>query len=201
VFGVPISVKAAVRTWRKRFFVWMLLTVVARFFQAVTGFCFVFPSVIVTAFVGFLPEVLYLEQSSANGIIARLNWLSGGGGFGRSLGRCITLLAFWCMLAFGLFLLMDFLCTAVLNRPIFFARISFDDVSSENVPVYLWETWLRMISDDPRVATVTQLAVWLPYPVIRLTWFFSYLDQRIRNECWDLQLQYRIEASRLEQMA
>jgi hypothetical protein len=37
--------------------------------------------------------------------------------------------------------------------------------------------------------------------VIRLAWFFCYLDQRIRNECWDLQLQYRAEAARLEELA
>ena len=38
-------------------------------------------------------------------------------------------------------------------------------------------------------------------PVIRLAWFFCYLDQRIRNECWDLQLQFRAEAARLEELA
>ena len=49
--------------------------------------------------------------------------------------------------------------------------------------------------------TAIQFTIWLPYPVIRLAWFFCYLDQRIRNECWDLQLQFRAEAARLEELA
>ena len=59
----------------------------------------------------------------------------------------------------------------------------------------------QLILDDPAFLTALQLALWLPYPVVRLAWFFCYLDQRIRNECWDLQLQYRVEAARLEELA
>jgi hypothetical protein len=82
----------------------------------------------------------------------------------------------------------------VFNRPIFFA-IMFE-ASRDGRDVFLGLT-----HDDPAFLTTIQLALWLPYPVIRLAWFFCYLDQRIRNECWDLQLQYRAEAARLEELA
>ena len=190
VFGVPISVRAAVRAWRKRFFGWLLLTMVTRFFQAITGFCFVIPSVFVTAFAGHVPEVLLLEQAPLNGVVTRLNWLSLGGGYSRNLGRVVTLLLYWATLSTGLLLIMDVCASILLKRPLVFT-ILFEG-SSDRV-----DRFYQLTVDDPSFLTVIQLALWLPYPVIRLAWFFCYLDQRIRNECWDLQLQFRAEAARL----
>jgi len=194
VFGVPISVRSAVKAWRARFWGWLVLSSVTRFFQLLSGFCLVFPSVFVTAFAGHVPEVLLLEQASMNSVISRLNWLSGGGGYSRNLGRLFLLLAYWFMMSFGLFLLIDFLCTTLFNRPIFFSIMMQGSRESSDV-------FLQLTHDDPVFLTTIQLAMWLPYPVIRLAWFFCYLDQRIRNECWDLQLQYRAEAVRLEELA
>jgi hypothetical protein len=194
VFGVPISVRSAVKAWRHRFLGWLVLSSVTRFFQLLSGFCLVFPSVFVTAFAGHVPEVLLLEQASMNSVISRLNWLSGGGGYSRNLGRLFLLLAYWFMMSFGLFLLIDFLCTTLFNRPIFFSIMMQGSRESSDV-------FLQLTHDDPVFLTTIQLAMWLPYPVIRLAWFFCYLDQRIRNECWDLQLQYRAEAVRLEELA
>jgi hypothetical protein len=194
VFGVPISVRAAVRAWRHRVWSWLVLTMLTRFFQLLSGFCLIFPSVFVTAFAGHVPEVLLLEQASLNTVIARLNWLSGGGGYSRNLGRMFLLLAYWFMMSCGLFLMIDFLCTTLFNRPIFFSIMMQGSRDARDV-------FLQLTQDDPAFLTTIQLAMWLPYPVIRLAWFFCYLDQRIRNECWDLQLQYRTEAVRLEEMA
>ena len=194
VFGVPISVRSAVKAWRHRFWGWLVLSSVTRFFQLLSGFCLVFPSVFVTAFAGHVPEVLLLEQASMNSVISRLNWLSGGGGYSRNLGRIFLLLAYWFMMSFGLFLLIDFLCTTLFNRPIFFSIMMQGSRESSDV-------FLQLTHDDPVFLTTIQLAMWLPYPVIRLALFFCYLDQRIRNECWDLQLQYRAEAVRLEELA
>ncbi|MFO1002869.1 MAG: hypothetical protein U0936_21265 [Planctomycetaceae bacterium] len=194
VFGVPISVRASVKAWRHRFWSWLLLSFVTRFFQFISGFCLIVPSVFVTAYAGHMPEVLFLEQSKLNGVTARLSWLSGGGGYGRSLGRVLGLLFYWSFLSFGLFVLIDVAATMVFNRPIFFAILF--EASRDGRDVFL-----QLTHDDPAFLTTIQLALWLPYPVIRLAWFFCYLDQRIRNECWDLQLQYRAEAARLEELA
>jgi hypothetical protein len=137
---------------------------------------------------------MLLEQTPVNGVITRLNWLSGGGGYGRNLGRIFTLLIYWSGMSFGLFLMMDIVMTLVFNRPLFFSILS----ASGND---LGDVFMQLTNDDPAFLTAIQLALWLPYPVIRLAWFFCYLDQRIRNECWDLQLQFRVEAARMEETA
>ena len=198
VFGVPISVRSAVRVWRRRFWVWLILTGIMRLFQALSGFCFVIPSVFVTAFAAYVPEVLFLEQAPASKVTTRLNWLAGGGGYSRSLGRSAALTLSWWLMGLSLFVLIDFLSTMLLNMPILVSRVTFRSSDPGDQIAETFEAWFQMVGDDPRVAIATQLAIWLPYPVIRLAWFFCYLDQRIRNECWDLQLQCRIEASRLE---
>ena len=194
VFGVPISVRASLKAWRSRFWAWLILSFVLRFMQSITGFCFVVPSVFVTAYAGHMPEVLHLEQAPVNSVTKRLSWLAGGGGYSRNLGRLLGLMATWGVLSFGLFLILDFLATSLFNSPIFF-KIAFH--SSMNPG----DVFSQLVYDDPKMLTAMQLTVWLPYPVIRLAWFFCYLDQRIRNECWDLQLQFRAEAVRIEELA
>ena len=101
---------------------------------------------------------------------------------------------FWAVLSCGLFLMLDFLATFLFNSPIFFEKVFGSTANPGDV-------FSQLLNDDPKVLTAIQLTIWLPYPVIRLAWFFCYLDQRIRNECWDLQLQFRAEAARLEELA
>jgi hypothetical protein len=91
----------------------------------------------------------------------------------------------------GLFLLIDLLSGWAFNAPIFFGTIA----PSPD----LMRALAGRIIDDPMVVVTLQIAMWLTYPIIRLAWFFCYLDQRIRNECWDLDLQCRVEAVRLEE--
>ena len=80
VFGVPISVRASLKAWRKRFWAWCLLSFVMRFMQAITGFCGILPSIFVTSYSGHMPEVLLLEQTPWNSVTKRLSRLSDGGG-------------------------------------------------------------------------------------------------------------------------
>lgn len=54
-----------------------------------------------------------------------------------------------------------------------------------------------MLWYDPKVVTVLMGVLWLVYPLARMAWFFCYLDQRIRNECWDVELDFRRDARRL----
>lgn len=193
VFGVPMSLRAGFRSWLRQLPAWILLTFVTRFFQCLSGFCFVLPSVVVTAYAGHFPEVLLLEQAPLNTVTARLKWLSSGGGSGRNQGRLLSLFGYWFMMATSVFLIFEFVAGTVIGKPIFFARLMGN--SSRFA-----ETFAQLVYDDPVFLTALQLAMWIPYPVIRLAWFFCYLDQRIRNECWDLQVQLRAEAARLEQL-
>jgi hypothetical protein len=191
VFAVPISLREAIRGWIRRFPAWLLAVVVAWLFQCLAGFCLVLPAVLVTAYVGHLPEVLFLEKTSLRNLHARLSWLSGHGGYRRNLGSAIELLGYWAALSSGIFVILDLLSGTLLNRPVFLGRIFADGASRGDVLV-------QLLLDDPLFLTGLQLAVWIPYPLIRVAWFFCYLDQRIRSECWDLQVTLRSEAHRLE---
>lgn len=191
VFGVPITLSAALKGLRSRFIPFMFLTAIARFFQLATGICMVFPSAIVTAYCGHLPEVMLLERTPVNQVTQRLSWLGEGGGFWRNMSSLLGLLVFWAVMTVGLFRLIDILSNLLFNAPILVGTIS----SGPDV----WKAFQGRIIDDPTVTTVFQIALWIPYPVIRLAWFFCYLDQRIRNECWDLELQFRVESTRLEE--
>jgi hypothetical protein len=191
VFGVPMSIRRAGRMVTSRRVSWIVLTGVLRFLQLISGFCFIVPSGFVTAYGGHLPEVLLLEQTPLRGVMGRLSWLNGAGGYSRNLARTLTLFLYWGAMSLGLFLLLDLLLTALFNRPLLLAR------AGERVSDFR-TSLIQLIQDDPVFLTTLQAAIWLPFPIIRLTWFFCYLDQRIRNECWDLQLYVRTEAIRLE---
>ncbi len=193
VFGVPISTRRALRSVWHRAAGFLFLSAVYRFLQLMTAFLLVLPSVIVTSRLGHLPEVLLLEQTSVSGTLPRLSWLTAGGGHTRNFVRLLALLGFWALFSTGLLILADLLSTALFNVPVFLARLPQTDVDFE-------QKLSAVTLDSPLFLTMLHAAVWVPYPIIRIAWFFCYLDQRIRNECWDLELQFRTEAVRLEQL-
>jgi hypothetical protein len=194
VFGVPMSVRGGLRLLRQRIFGYLLLCGCYRFLQVMSGFCFLIPSILVTAHFGHLAEVLILEQSPINKSLSRLSWLGQGGGFGRNVGRAMTLTTFWMLLSAGVFLLIDFLAASLFNVRILSGQLSGNQLSFE-------DQFAAVTLDNPAFLTAIHVSCWVSYPVVRLAWFFCYLDQRIRNECWDLQLQCRAEAARLEALS
>jgi hypothetical protein len=60
---------------------------------------------------------------------------------------------------------------------------------------------VTMLLQDPRCLAVFAAAVMLVYPIVRLAWFFCYIDLRVRRDCWDMELLFRQEARRLEGVA
>lgn len=194
VFGVRISTRAALLSLRQRLGPFLLLSLLARGLQLLTSFCVVFPSVFVTAWCGHLSETMMLEKTPMSQVMPRLSWLASGGGYARNLGRVTSLLLFWGLLSFGLLMLTDLLASALFHVEILHGQLS---LAGPDADVQLQS----VAFDDPLLLTTLQIVLWLPYPVVRVAWFFCYLDQRIRNECWDLDLQFRIEAIRLEEAA
>lgn len=191
VFGVPLSTSGGIRAVRRRLFSFLTLTVLVRIVQGALSFCFVLPAVLPTAVLGHLNEVLFLEKTPLNGVGRRLTHLIRGNGFSRNLSRLFGLLMFWAICSLGLFVLIDQLAALVFNIRIFKGSM----INGED-----WvHAFMASIMDDRAVVLLAQIAVWIPFPIIRLAWFFCYLDQRIRNECWDLDLQFRAEAARLEE--
>lgn len=186
VFGVRIQVRAALRQLISRILSYGFLAGLAR----LTGFCLVLPLLFVLAWCGHLPEVMFLERTPLNQVTQRLSWLSRGGGFSRNISRLFWLFGFWMGFSLGLFFALDLLSAVLLNTPIFFGTIG--------VGPDRWHALTARLVDDPVFVTALLASFWLTTPIVRLAWFFCYLDQRIRNECWDLDLQYRVEAVRLE---
>ncbi|MBL8816411.1 MAG: hypothetical protein JNL58_10290 [Planctomyces sp.] len=195
VFGVPMSARASIRTLRSRIWSYLAYSTLLRMLQFFLGACLCYttvPALFVTALLGHLPEVILLEQSKMDNVMKRLNWLSRGGGYSRYLGRLFVLMFLWIIFSFGLFIIIELLAYTLFNVPIFFTKIPTD------LSVDFSERLTSLTHDDPLFLTSLHLSIWLPYPLLRLAWFFCYLDQRIRNECWDLDLQFRAEANRLE---
>jgi len=187
VFGVPMTTSGAFRMLLSRVVTLVFLGTLAR----LTGFCVFVPLLLVMAWCGHLPEVLFLERTPGNQIPERLSTLCRNGGYARNVGRVISLAAFWALFAFGVFLMMDVSSGVLFHRPLFFGTIA----PGPDMRAAL----AAKVVADAAVVTALQVSLGLTYPVIRLAWFFCYLDQRIRNECWDLELQFRTEAVRLQE--
>ncbi len=194
VFGVSISTRHALRDLRKRLFSYGFLAFLYRFLLFMSMFCMVFPSLIVATHFGHLPEVMMLEQTPFSRVLQRLSWLGRGGGFGRNFSRVLGLMAFWALFSVGLFFIIDLLMLVLFHIPVFTGQFTGGQMFSG-------DQLASVVLDSPVFLTVVHVALWLPFPVVRLAWFFCYLDQRIRNECWDLELQFRVEAARLEGLA
>ena len=96
------------------------------------------------------------------------------------------------MLVFGLFVILELFSSLLLGVPIVTGRTS-DFRSIEN-------ELIRLLTLDPLFVTVLHFLLWMVYPVIRLAWFFCYLDVRIQKEGWDVDLDFRIEAQRLKSL-
>lgn len=62
----------------------------------------------------------------------------------------------------------------------------------------VFEDLLYLFTADARVLVLLVGIVLLVYPLARLAWFFCYLDLRIRQDCWDIELRFVHEAERLE---
>ena len=105
VFGVPISTRAAINGLIGRFIPYAFLGILFR----MTGLCLFFPLIFVMAWCGHLPEVMFLEHTPLNQITQRLSWLGKGGGYSRNLGRVVTIMFFWIVIAVGLFMIIDLL--------------------------------------------------------------------------------------------
>ena len=72
VFGVPMSVRAALKSLMGRLISYSFLATLARS----TGFCVFIPLIFVMSWCGHLPEVMFLERTPLNQLTQRLSWLT-----------------------------------------------------------------------------------------------------------------------------
>jgi len=188
VFGDPFTVWGTLRILASQFFRLVCTLLLAQIVIAASSLLCLFPTVPLSVRYGFLPELLLLEQSRGLGFERRISDLMRGTFFDLLL-RFLVIIGFYLCAVLSLFTLIDLTSGIVFSTPILFNRISsgffFDDVE-------------YLVMHDPLVVTTICATMWLAYPLARLAWFFCYLDTRIRKEAWDVELDFRIEAQRLE---
>ena len=66
---------------------------------------------------------------------------------------------------------------------------------SRNKPELLW----NFITKEPGVVTWMVVTALLVYAMGRLAWFISYIDLRVRYDCWDMELEMFEQARRLRE--
>jgi hypothetical protein len=94
-----------------------------------------------------------------------------------------------------LFIAVDAVATLVFSTPILAEQVGEFLVTEGETG--LIES-LRFALYDPTVVVTAISILWIVYPAERLAAFLAYLDARIRREGWDLDLEIRLEAERLE---
>lgn len=126
---------------------------------------------------------------------------------GDLLVRSWLLLGFGWLLTLVIFFTIDWAC-GLLGYPILIGRIGqvvpLEKLSGSSsgrgffsAVGALISSSLTMLLQDPRCLAVFAAAVMLVYPIVRLAWFFCYIDLRVRRDCWDMELLFRQEARRL----
>lgn len=190
VFGDDFRVDEAFKTLRARF--WKLFFYILGTRLSYLLVCLILPPLLVTVRYSFLAEILFLESTPPAKVGVRLKNLMTNV-YSDLVGRGLTALCFFAIVVVGLYVLVELVSYLLLGIPIAFGRL--DGMSNMED-----EIWLLLLS-DPRFATVIHALMWLVYPLVRLAWFFCYLDVRIQKEGWDVELDFRIEAQRLNELA
>ncbi|QDU53200.1 hypothetical protein [Gimesia panareensis] len=106
--------------------------------------------------------------------------------FSSLFGRGLAAFLFCYTLTFILFITFDYLCYILLEFPILIGQIPYllDPKTIDESLVNI----MLLMTTDPRVLTVLTAFILLVYPIGRLTWFFTYIDLRVRLDCWDMEL-------------
>jgi len=183
VFGEAFTVRSSLRAfWPQaaRLTVllwWYRVASLVASVGIVTGF-------LVAARGGNLAEAVLLEQLEGDRLRRRLGELNRG----IQTSPVLALVTIWAYTLCGiiaLFLLSHFVSAYLLEIPLWVHP-------GDGIAGALDRLWY-----DPVTVTLIAALFWGLYPVARLAWFFCYLDQRIRNECWDVELDCRREARRM----
>ena len=191
VFGQPFSPGRCLTTLGSRLPLYLVCMILVRMVQYLLSFCLLFPALLIVPWTGFLAEVIYLERTPARQLTQRVGSLVAGGNGLRIYIRLAQLLVFGLIATCGLYLGLVFLLTFAFNMPW--------PVFAEGIGGLGPPRILREFLGDPWNAVLIQTCLWFATPLCRLTWFFFYLDGRIRQECWDLDVAFQVEAKRLEE--
>ncbi len=189
-FGERFSTRTGLRHVLQRILPLLILLPVVRLLTIGALFVGLLPGYAIATRYGFLSEVLLLELCPLRNYETRLNDLLNAT-FWKLLGQLVIVLIFFCATVVSLFVCVDLLADALFSWPILAGRLT--------GWAYFFSETETLLTVDPRVGTVFVAVLWLVYPVARLAWMFCYLDVRILKEGWDVELNFRVEARRLQE--
>lgn len=192
VFGDPFSARTGLRSVGRNLPSILNSIVLTRIAISFWSAILVAPGLVAGVRYGFIAEVLLLEGLRGSRLVRRVRDLPSGV-YSELAARLLATMAFFACAAVTIFVLLDLSSGILFGLPILIGRLSFDG----------WDTVgaaFDLLASDPVAVTALSAVLWLAYPLARMAWFFSYLDVRIRKEGWDVELDFRIEARRLESM-
>jgi len=149
----------------------------------------------VAARTGFGPEVAWLSELESSPDKERADKL-----IKRQTGdqylALLVLLTFYLILIVVLFTTVDMALEQMVQSPVLIGKAIglMGDVGAEDG----MDLFLELLWNDPLVSTVLTAVALFVYPITRMAWFFSYIDLRVRHDCWDLELLMLEESKRLE---
>lgn len=164
----------------------------------VIGYIIMFVMFVPNMLLSFYPESIIMssidEELRGRGIrsLLKSEWV-------ELIIRDFLICSFGTILGYVFFFTADQAFTILLAYPIFIGRLS--SVIGDGLN---WDSFVivfRFLFSDPRCLTVLTGSVLLAYPIVRLAWFFCYIDLRVRRDCWDIELSFQEEARRLEGVA
>jgi len=188
IFGEPISLETAAGTIKRRFGPLLLHVIIWRFVALFSWSTFALPGLFASAFESFVPETIVLEEQTTNGVVGRIRELGSGRWFDL-IGRRFALSFYHVGLVVSVFLLAELISSAVFGYPLAFARAVGSAWSEELLDAFFF---------DAIVLGVMTFLTWILYPITRIAIFLSYLDIRIRQEAWDIELDFRQRLLELE---
>ncbi len=101
------------------------------------------------------------------------------------------------LLLWGVLLLtVDFASTWLLGTPVLMGRLGIDPAYADDSGAIL-RAMLKFLWSDPLVLVVELAVALFVFMYLRITWFLSYIDLRVRNDCWDVELKLQQEAAEL----
>lgn len=183
VFGETFTVRRALDNFRPHALALSTSLIGSRIFTALASLGLV-TAWLVAVRGGFLPEIYLLERLRGRRRRQRVEELTRSTQTSPVM-RFVAIQAFTLGLFLSFFTLIDLAFNYLIGVPIWTG--------------HGYGAWamIERLWYDPRVVTVMLGVVWMVYPLGRMAWFFCYLDQRIRNECWDVELDFRRDARRL----
>lgn len=190
VFGETFSATYGLRALGKRFFTTLFLLFLRWLVFILFATCLVVPAALIGGGFGYFAEVILLEQVPLGKISKRQSALVRGR-FVELSYNFLILTFFYSLACIAVFIVLDFALGILVGYPLLISRWEFQiDFFDEELNYFLFY--------DRRTLFAFFGVAWFLYPIWRYAWFFGYLDQRIRKESWDLDLDFRLEAQRLK---